>query len=217
MSSYEQPGHINHEQTANGDLHPMRLAASATLHCLTGCAIGEIAGMAIGTALGWSAWQTIGLAIALAFAFGYLLSATRLLRAGLPMRTVLPLAFAADTVSIAVMEIADNGFMLAMPGAMTAGLDDAVFWVSLAAALAFAFVVTVPVNRMLIARGRGHAVLHGHHHRERRRLALPNRKCGAMRGWIRMPRSTRSAPAGRQGERRGPSTRAGSHRCSPCR
>lgn len=137
-----------------------RLAVRATLHCLTGCAIGEVAGLAIGTALGWGTWSTIGLAIGLAFLFGYSFTAVPLLRAGLPMRSVVRLALVADTVSIAVMEVVDNGFMLLVPGAMDSGLADPLFWGSLAAALAVAFVVTVPVNRWMIAGGRGHARVH---------------------------------------------------------
>jgi hypothetical protein len=135
----------------------------ATAHCLTGCAIGEVAGLAIGTAAGWSNVQTIVLAVVLAFVFGYGLTSLPLIRAGLPLRNVVALAFAADTVSIAVMEIVDNTFMVAIPGAMDAGLGDLLFWASLAASLLIAFVMTVPVNRALIARGRGHAVVHAHH------------------------------------------------------
>ena len=141
-----------------------RLAISATLHCLTGCAIGEVLGMVIGTALGWSGTGTILLAIALAFLFGYSLTIRPVLRSGLPLRRAIGVALAADTVSIAVMEVVDNTVVLAIPGAMDAGLADARFWVSLLAALAVAFVVTVPVNRALIGRGRGHAVVHQYHH-----------------------------------------------------
>ena len=140
-----------------------RLAVSATLHCLTGCAIGEVLGMVIGTALGWSDGATIALAVALAFFFGYALTVAPVLRSGLPLRTALKVAFAADTLSITVMEIVDNGIMLAVPGAMDAGLTSLLFWGSLAFALAVAFVVTVPVNRWLIGRGRGHAVVHQYH------------------------------------------------------
>ena len=141
-----------------------RLALLATLHCLTGCAIGEVLGMIIGTALGWGDWPTIALAVVLAFFFGYSLTAVPLLRSGLALATVLPLAFAADTLSIAVMEIVDNAIILLIPGAMDAGLGDALFWGSLAFSLVVAFVVAFPVNRHLIARGRGHAVVHEHHH-----------------------------------------------------
>ena len=140
-----------------------RTAFSATLHCLTGCAIGEVLGMVIGTALGWSNLSTIALAVALAFVFGYALTIRPVLKSGLPLRAAIGVAFAADTVSIAVMEIVDNGVMLAVPGAMEAGLASWLFWVSLAFALAVAFVVTVPVNRWLISRGKGHAVVHQYH------------------------------------------------------
>jgi hypothetical protein len=140
-----------------------RLAASATTHCLTGCAIGEVLGFVIGTALGWGDLATIAIAIVLAFFFGYLLTSLPLLRSGLSLREVVPIALAADTVSITVMEIVDNAVLLVYPGAMEAGLGDALFWWSLAFALAVAWVVAFPVNRWLIARGRGHAVVHGHH------------------------------------------------------
>ena len=140
------------------------VAAQATLHCLTGCAIGEVLGMVIGTALGWSAWPTVVLAVVLAFVFGYALTMRGVLRAGLDLRTALKVALAADTVSIAVMEILDNAVMLAVPGAMEAGLSSWVFWASLAFALAVAFVLTTPVNRWLISRGKGHAVVHQYHH-----------------------------------------------------
>jgi hypothetical protein len=141
-----------------------RLAVSATLHCLTGCAIGEVLGMVIGTALGWSDGATIALAVVLAFFFGYSLTIAPVLRSGLPLRAALGVAFAADTLSITVMEIVDNAVMLLVPGAMEAGLTSFLFWGSLAFALLVAFVVTVPVNRWLIARGRGHAVVHQYHH-----------------------------------------------------
>lgn len=140
-----------------------RLAASATTHCLTGCAIGEVLGFVIGTALGWGDWATIALAIVLAFFFGYLLTTLPLLRSGLSFREAVPIVLAADTISIAIMEIVDNGVLLVYPGAMEAGLGDALFWWSLAFALAVAWVITFPVNRWMIARGRGHAVVHEHH------------------------------------------------------
>jgi hypothetical protein len=140
-----------------------RLAVSATLHCLTGCAIGEVLGMVIGTALGWNDVQTIVLAVALAFVFGYAFTIGPVLRSGLSLRAAIPVALAADTVSITVMEIVDNAVMLAVPGAMDAGLGSWLFWGSLAFALAVAFVVTVPVNRWLIGRGKGHAVVHAFH------------------------------------------------------
>ena len=140
-----------------------RLAVSATLHCLTGCAIGEVLGMVIGTALGWSDGATIVLAIVLAFFFGYSLTIAPVLRSGLPLRAALGVAYAADTLSIVVMEIVDNAIMLAVPGAMEAGLTSFLFWGSLAFALFVAFVVTVPVNRWMIGGGRGHAVMHAYH------------------------------------------------------
>ena len=140
-----------------------RLAVTATLHCLTGCAIGEVLGMVIGTALGWSDLQTVVLAVALAFVFGYAFTVGPVVRSGLALRAAVPVALAADTVSITVMEIVDNAVVLLVPGAMDAGLTSALFWGALALALAVAFVVTVPVNRWLIGRGRGHAVVHGLH------------------------------------------------------
>ena len=140
-----------------------RLAMSATLHCLTGCAIGEVLGMVIGTALGWSDVQTIVLAVALAFVFGYAFTIGPVMRSGLALGAAIPVALAADTVSITVMEIVDNAVMLLVPGAMDAGLGSWLFWGALAFALAVAFVVTLPVNRWLIARGRGHAVVHRFH------------------------------------------------------
>jgi hypothetical protein len=140
-----------------------RIAFQATVHCLTGCAIGEVLGLVIGTALGWDDLPTIALAIALAFLFGYGLTVYPLLRSGLPFRSALAAAFAADTISITVMEVVDNAIVLAVPGAMDAGLTSLLFWGSLAFALAVAFVVTLPVNRWLIARGLGHATIHGQH------------------------------------------------------
>lgn len=140
-----------------------RLAFSATLHCLSGCAIGEVLGMVIGTALGWGAAATIALAVALAFVFGYLLTMLPLLRADVAPAAALKLAFASDTVSIAIMEIVDNLVILMIPGAMTAGLLELHFWASLALALLLAGVVAFPVVRWLIARGRGHAVVHNYH------------------------------------------------------
>ncbi len=136
------------------------MAASATLHCLTGCAIGEVLGVLIGTALGWSNFATIALAIALAFVFGYSLTSLPLLRAGLALATVIPIALASDTLSIAVMEIVDNLIILAIPGAMDAGLGDVLFWGSLAFALAIAGLFAFPVNRWLLKRGKGHAAVH---------------------------------------------------------
>lgn len=136
------------------------VALSATLHCLTGCALGEIAGMAIGTALGFSDLGTIALAVALAFLFGYTLTSLPLLRAGLALSAVIPIAFASDTLSIATMEIVDNAVMLIVPGAMEAGLGDVLFWGSLAFALVVAGAFALPVNRWLIARGKGHVAVH---------------------------------------------------------
>ena len=140
-----------------------RLALTATAHCLTGCAIGEVLGVVIGTALDWSNLPTILLAIVLAFFFGYSLTMLPLLRSGMALATAIPLALASDTLSIGVMEIVDNAIILVVPGAMDAGLAEALFWGSLAFALAVAFVAAFPVNRWLIARGRGHAVVHAHH------------------------------------------------------
>jgi hypothetical protein len=136
------------------------VAISATLHCLTGCAIGEVTGMVIGTALGFSDLGTIALAVALAFLFGYTLTSIPLLRAGLALSAVIPVALAADTVSIAIMEIVDNAIMVVIPGAMEAGIGSLLFWGSLSFALAVAGVVALPVNRWLIARGKGHTAVH---------------------------------------------------------
>ena len=141
-----------------------RTAISATLHCLTGCAIGEVLGMVLATWWGWGTVASLGLAVVLAFFFGYLLTFTGVRRAGLDVRTAVRTALAADTVSILVMELVDNGFLVLWPGAMDAGLADPLFWGTLAAALAVAFVATVPVNHAMIARGRGHAVVHEMHH-----------------------------------------------------
>jgi hypothetical protein len=140
-----------------------RQAVSATLHCLTGCAIGEVLGVVIGTALGWSNTATIVLAIVLAFLFGYSLTMTPVLRAGLTLGAAIGVALAADTVSIAVMEIMDNLVIVVIPGAMDAGVLDLLFWGSLALSFLVAFVVTVPVNRWMISRGKGHAVVHRYH------------------------------------------------------
>jgi hypothetical protein len=158
---------VVHEHTGHAGQEHGRaswaMAASATLHCLTGCAIGEVLGMVIGTSLGWSDWSTVVLAVALAFVFGYALTMRGVLRAGLPFRRALTVALAADTVSIAVMEVVDNAVMLSVPGAMEAGISSALFWLALAGSLAVAFVVTLPVNRWMISRGRGHAVVHEMH------------------------------------------------------
>jgi len=141
-----------------------RTAASATLHCLTGCAIGEIVGMVISTALSWSNTASIILSIVLAFVFGYSLSMRPLLRHGLGLKKSMRLALASDTASIATMEASDNIFILLVPGAISASLNTALFWVSLAISLVVAFAVAFPLNRWLIARGKGHAVLHEYHH-----------------------------------------------------
>jgi hypothetical protein len=162
-TAHEQAAHTGHDHaTHGGSSWPM--AARATLHCLTGCAIGEILGMLIGTALGWGTAPTMLLAIALAFVFGYSLTMRGVLGAGLDLRTALRVALAADTVSIIIMELADNGTILVFPGAMDATLGDALFWVSLALSFVVAFTVTTPVNRWLIGRGKGHAVVHQYHH-----------------------------------------------------
>jgi Domain of unknown function (DUF4396) len=143
-----------------------RLALAATVHCLTGCAIGEVLGMVIGTALDWGNSGTIVLSIVLAFVFGYSLTMRPLLASGLATGTVLRLAFASDTLSITIMEIVDTGLMLVIPGAMNAGLDTALFWGSLALSLVIAGAAAFPANRWLIARGRGHAVIHRYHGQE---------------------------------------------------
>lgn len=141
-----------------------RLALSATVHCLSGCAIGEVLGMVLSTWWGWGGAASIALAIVLAFFFGYLLTSLPLLRSGMPLRRVAPLAFASDTASITTMEVVDNLFIILVPGALAAGLADGLFWWSLAVALVIAGAVAFPLNRWLISRGRGHAVIHGHHH-----------------------------------------------------
>ncbi|MFD7531401.1 MULTISPECIES: DUF4396 domain-containing protein [unclassified Streptomyces] len=161
--------HTDHSaHTAHAAPHPggasWSMAARATLHCLTGCAIGEILGMVIGTALGWGNMETMVLAIVLAFFFGYSLTLRSVLKAGVDFRTALKVAFAADTLSIAVMELIDNGVIALWPGAMDATLADTLFWGALAISLAVAFVVTTPVNKWVIGRGKGHAVVHQYHH-----------------------------------------------------
>ena len=153
--------HMQHGDHAAPSLN--RTAWSATLHCLTGCAIGEVLGMVIGTALGWGNVATIALAVALAFFFGYLLTLRPLLRS-MSFASAARLALAADTASITVMEIVDNAIMVVIPGAMGAGLSTLLFWGSLAFSLAVAAVAAFPVNRWLISRGKGHAVVHAHHH-----------------------------------------------------
>ena len=164
MSSGREHGHEHHPGPTGFASVPWSVAASATLHCLIGCAIGEVLGMVIGTAAGLSNTATVVLAVALAFVFGYALTMRGVLRAGVGVADALKVALAADTVSIAVMEIVDNAIVLSVPGAMEAGLASWLFWASLAFALAVAFVVTVPVNRWMIGRGKGHAVVHAYHH-----------------------------------------------------
>jgi Domain of unknown function (DUF4396) len=162
MTAHEQhqhQEHHHHDLPASGGALT-GVAVSATLHCLTGCAIGEIAGMLVGTALGFSNVATIVLSVALAFLFGYSLTSLPLLRAGLALAAVVPIALASDTFSIATMEVVDNAVVAAVPGAMDAGLDALLFWGSLSFSLAVAFVAAVPVNRWLIARGKGHAAVH---------------------------------------------------------
>jgi len=160
MAVSAQTHHHDHAELSASGGALNRVALSATLHCLTGCAIGEVLGMIIGTALGFSDLGTIALAVALAFLFGYALTSLPLLRAGLALSAVIPIALASDTLSIAVMEIVDNGIMLSISGAMEAGLDNALFWGALSFALVVAGAVALPVNRWLIARGKGHAVVH---------------------------------------------------------
>lgn len=164
-TSHADHGHSRGKSTgaASSGKASWRTAFSATVHCLTGCAIGEVAGMAIGTALGWGAGATIALAVVLAFFFGYLLTLLPLRRSGMTTLAALRVAFAADTVSIVIMEVVDNLIMLAIPGAMDAGLAAPLFWGSLALALVIAGAAALPVNHWLISRGRGHAVVHSHH------------------------------------------------------
>ena len=166
MDIERQAGAGQIERDGNHGSHgtgPWAMAAQATLHCLTGCAIGEVLGMVVGTSLGLHNGATVVLSIVLAFVFGYALTMRGVLKAGLPVRQALKVAFAADTVSIAVMEVIDNAVVVAVPGAMNAGLTSALFWLSLAASLAIAFAVTTPVNRWLMGRGQGHAVVHAYH------------------------------------------------------
>jgi hypothetical protein len=153
---------------AHHDRHPQqqsltRSAFSATVHCLTGCAIGEVLGMILATWWGWGNAASIALAVALAFLFGYSLTLGPVLRAGVPFRRALPVAFASDTASISLMEIVDNAFILLVPGAIDAELSDALFWWSLGVSLIIAFAFALPLNRWLIARGKGHAVVHAYH------------------------------------------------------
>jgi hypothetical protein len=151
--------HHHHELPTSGRALDA-MALSATLHCLTGCAIGEVVGMVIGTALGWANWPTVALSVVLAFVFGYTLTSLPLLRAGLALGAVIPIALASDTISIGVMEIVDNAIMLLIPGALDAGLRDLMFWGSLAVALVIAGAAAFPVNRWLLRRGKGHTAVH---------------------------------------------------------
>jgi hypothetical protein len=160
MNTHEQD-HTNHVHGHGQSLN--RVALMATIHCLTGCAIGEVAGMVIGTALGWGNAQTIILAVVLAFTTGYAFTMIPLLRAGMALKRALRLALASDTISVSIMEIVDNLIMLVIPGAMDAKLSEPLFWGSLFFALAVAGVAAYPANRWLIARGKGHAVVHAHH------------------------------------------------------
>jgi hypothetical protein len=153
--------HVHGEHEAPASLN--RTAFAATWHCLTGCAIGEVLGLVIATALDWGNAPSIAIAVVLAFFFGYLLTLRPLLKDGVPLRQAARVALAADTVSITVMEIVDNGFVLLVPGAMEAGLGVFLFWWSLAVGLFIAFWAAFPVNRTMIARGRGHAAVHAHH------------------------------------------------------
>jgi uncharacterized protein DUF4396 len=153
--------HVAHAEHGAGGLN--RLAVSATTHCLTGCVIGEVAGMAIGTAAGFSDLGTIGLAVGLAFLFGYALTSVPLVRAGLAASAIVSIAFASDTISIAIMEAIDNGFIVLVPGAMEAGLGDLLFWGPLLGGFAIAFPFAFLANRYLIARGKGHALVHEYH------------------------------------------------------
>jgi hypothetical protein len=158
-----------HDGTGHQQGHPIgarswATAVSATAHCLTGCAIGEVLGMVLATWWGWVTVPAVGLTVALAFFFGYLLTVTSVRRAGLGWGAAIRVALAADTISILVMEVVDNAVMVGVPGAMGAGLASWVFWVALAFSLAVAFVVTLPVNRWMIGRGKGHAVVHEYHH-----------------------------------------------------
>ncbi|MFE0250145.1 DUF4396 domain-containing protein [Streptomyces sp. NPDC059010] len=162
---HEGHGHAAHHATHQGTHRgaSWSTAAKATLHCLTGCAIGEILGMAIGTALLWGNVPTMVLAIALAFLFGYSFTLFAVLRAGLDLKSAIKVALAADTVSIAVMELVDNAIVALTPGAMDAQLSDGLFWAALLGGFAVAFLITTPVNKWMIGRGKGHAVAHAHH------------------------------------------------------
>jgi hypothetical protein len=157
-------GHHGHQPATYEASSLNRTAFLATVHCLTGCAIGEVLGMVLGTAMGWGNWPTVGLAIALAFVFGYAMTLRPLRRAGMAWGRAFSLAFASDTLSVGTMELVDNAIMLAIPGAMDAGLPDPLFWGSLGLSLILAGAAAFPVNRRLIARGKGHALVHARHH-----------------------------------------------------
>jgi hypothetical protein len=156
-------GHVAQREGLPSPRSLNRFAFSATVHCLTGCAIGEVLGMVLATWWGWGGVASIALAVALAFVFGYSLTLGPIVRANVPLPRALRLALASDTASIAVMEVVDNGFILVVPGAIDAELGDALFWWSLGVGLAIAFVFAFPLNRWLIARGSGHAVVHQFH------------------------------------------------------
>ena len=208
-------GHDGHEGHDMGGINTMAL--SATLHCLTGCAIGEIAGLMIGTAIGLSTGWTIVLAVSLAFLFGYTLSTFPLVKTGLGVGAALSVVFAADTLSIATMEVVDNAVMALIPGAMDAGLVNWVFWVSMMIALTAAFAAAYPVNRYLLGRGKGHALTHAYHGAtgpvtgapSGARWAAPGRGCGASgcrrrrTGRRCRPRPGAATPRGRRRPRRG--------------
>ncbi|MFE6338449.1 DUF4396 domain-containing protein [Streptomyces sp. NPDC057806] len=162
-STHQHAGHTGHDSHAGHGKASWGMAIKATLHCLTGCAVGEILGMVIGTALGWANVPTMVLAISLAFLFGYSFTLIAVLRAGLDLKSAVKVALAADTVSIAVMEFVDNAIIALTPGAMDAHLDDALFWSALLGGFAVAFVITTPVNKWMIGRGKGHAVVHAYH------------------------------------------------------
>lgn len=160
----EHHEHVHHgAHGAHGTTSINRTAFMATIHCLTGCTIGEVLGMVVGTALGWSNWPTVALAVVLAFFFGYAMTLWPLRRAGMAWGTALGLAFASDTLSMATMELVDNALMVVIPGAMDAGLTDLLFWGSLTVAMVVAGLVAFPVNRWLIGQGKGHALVHAHH------------------------------------------------------
>jgi hypothetical protein len=167
MNAADHAGHAHHHHAetpaAGHDAGLTRMAFWATLHCLTGCAVGEVLGMVIGTALGWGNLETIALAVALAFLFGYAFTVVPLVRGGMAWRPAARLALAADTASITIMELVDNAVMWFVPGAMDAPLSSPLFWGALGFALLVALLAAWPVNRWLLARGRGHALVHGHH------------------------------------------------------